>query len=62
MHSIARHPYSHRDPRPYLQFLKGCIAECDRRHSPEEVAAAEDLLRKPKGQAQADLLLGVSNA
>lgn len=55
MHHIARHPYSHRDPRPYLQFLKDCIAECDREHTPEEIARAAALLATPSKPRQPQL-------
>lgn len=34
----------------YLAFLADCIAECDRQHSPEEVAAAAEYLRVPETQ------------
>lgn len=44
----------------YLAFLADCIAECDRKHSPEELAAAEAHLRRPVEVAQFDLLLGKS--
>lgn len=30
----------------YLAFLASCIAECDKEHSPEEIAEAEEVLRK----------------
>lgn len=55
MHRIARTRYSHRDPRPYLQFLQDCIAECDREHSPEEVAAAAERLAMPARPRQPGL-------
>ena len=57
MHSIARQPYSHRDPRPYLQFLQDCIAECDREHTPEEVAVAAEFLARDLRAPQPSLNL-----
>ena len=47
------------DPR-YLAFLAPCIAECDKEHTPEEIAAAEKLLRDPVQVPQFDLILGRS--
>ena len=55
MHRIARHPYSASDRRPYLQFLEQCIAECDREHTPEEVATAAELLAMPARPRQPEL-------
>ena len=42
----------------YLAFLASCVDECDKEHSPEEVAAAEAYLRRPIEVAQFDLLPG----
>lgn len=44
-------------PNPsYLAFLESCIAEADRRHTPEEVAAAaEYLARIPSPQVPLEL-------
>lgn len=57
MHIVAKHRYSHRDPRPYLQFLQDCIAEADRRHTPAEIAAAAALLLHPIRPVQPELVL-----
>ena len=46
------------DPK-YLAFLASCIAECDKEHSPEEIAEAEEVLRKAVQVPQFDLLLGL---
>lgn len=58
--SLAVHVRSIALRDAYLAFLADCIAECDRKHSPEEVAAAEAHLRQPIAGAQLDLLLGKS--
>lgn len=43
---------------PYLQFLADCIAECDKQHTPEEVAEAQALLDRTGNVPQFDLILG----
>jgi len=45
------------DPK-YLAFLASCIAECDRSHTPEEIAAAQQLLNRVVTVPQFDLILG----
>ena len=45
------------DPK-YLAFLASCVDECDKEHSPEEVAAAEQVLRESIQVPQFDLILG----
>lgn len=42
----------------YLAFLASCVDECDKEHSPEEVAAAEQVLRESIQVPQFDLILG----
>jgi len=44
----------------YLAFLASCVDECDKEHSPEEVAAAEQVLRESIQVPQFDLILGKS--
>lgn len=47
-------------PNPkYLAFLESCLAECDKEHSPEEIAEAEEVLRKAVQVPQFYLLLGL---
>lgn len=46
-------------PNPkYLAFLASCIAECDRSHTPEEIAVAQQLLSRVVTVPQFDLILG----
>lgn len=42
----------------YGAFLLDCIRQASRSHTPEEVAAAEEHLRRPVNVPQLDLLLG----
>ena len=44
----------------YLAFLASCIAECDLSHTPEEIAAAQQLLNRTINVPQFDLMLGKS--
>lgn len=46
------------DPK-YLAFLQSCIDECDKEHTPEEIAASEKLLSEHVQVPQFDLILGV---
>lgn len=45
------------DPK-YLAFLASCIAECDKEHTPEELAQAEKILRDAVNVPEFDQLLG----
>ena len=44
----------------YLAFLASCMYECDKEHSPEEVAAAEQVVCESIQVPQFDLILGKS--
>lgn len=52
-HCVGRFSFNGR----WLEFLASCIAECDRAHSPEEVAAAAAFLDMPKRPTQPQLEL-----
>lgn len=43
----------------YLTFLADCIAECDRQHTPEEIAAAAEYLARDPREPQPSLNLKV---
>lgn len=54
-HALAVHTRSVALRDAYLAFLADCIAECDRKHSPEEVAAAAEILARDPRAPQPSL-------